>query len=206
MLNSAARVRKWFAGFRSRPVMLSSPHPVSECLRRLAAVTTQRGSTSWYLDPRNASRPDPRLRGDVGPSRISVARFEDAAGRNSYAPWLDARLESAAGGGTTLTGRVGLHPAVTVLIPMIAGVGGLLALGALAGGVALLVSGHLSGLLPAVLIPLALTAFIVSFNTVGLRSLERDIPKLIQEMNEILGSTATFPSPAAVPAADGNGA
>jgi hypothetical protein len=89
---------------------------------------------------------------------------------------------------------------------MIAGVGGLIALAALAGGVALLVSGHLSGSLPAVLIPLALTFFVVGFNTVGLRSLERDIPKLIQEMNGILGSTATFLSPAAVPAADGNGA
>lgn len=73
--------------------------------------------------------------------------------------------------------------------PHIPGVGGLIALAALAGGVALLVSGHLSGSLPAVLIPLALTFFMVGFNTVGLRSLERDIPKLIQEMNGILGST-----------------
>jgi hypothetical protein len=62
-------------------------------------------------------------------------------------------------------------------------------------GVALLASGHISGSLPAVLIPFALTAFIVGSNVAGLRSLDRDIPKLIQEMNGILGSAVTFPQP-----------
>jgi hypothetical protein len=65
--------------------------------------------------------------------------------------------EPAAGRGTTFTGKVGLNPAVMVVIPVIAGVGGLIALGALAGGVALLAEGQLGGLLPAMLIPLALT-------------------------------------------------
>jgi hypothetical protein len=204
MLSSPTDEWSWPAGFRSRPVVLSCPHPDSECLRRLALVTTQRGTTSWYLDPRTAGRPDPRLRGDVGPSRLSVARFEDASGRNSFAPWLDARLEPDPGGGTTLRGRIGLHPAVRILIPLIAGVGGLIAVAAVLGGIALLVHGHLSGLLPAVLIPLGMTAFFAGFNVVGLRSLERDIPKLVEEMNSILDSTATLAEPASVPATDNN--
>jgi hypothetical protein len=72
--------------------------PAGEYLRRLGMVTTTRGMTSWYLDPRTAGRPEPRFRGDTGPARIFVARFA-AAGRSSFAPWLDARLEPAAGGG-----------------------------------------------------------------------------------------------------------
>jgi hypothetical protein len=168
-------------------------------------VTSHRGST-WYLDPRNAVLRDPRFRGDAGPSWISLARFEDAVGRNSFVPWLQGRLEPAAGGGTTFTGRVGLNPAVKAVIPVIAGCGGLIALSALAGGVALLAAGHLGGLLPGVLIPLALITLLVSVNVVGMRSLEREIPRLIQEVNGVLGSTATFPGRAAVPGTDGRGA
>jgi hypothetical protein len=197
MLCSASGAWSWLAGFRSRPVLLSCPHPASECLRRVAVVTTQRGASSRYLGPRNAGLPEPRLRGNVGPSGIFVARFEDAAGRNSFAPWLGARLEPVAGGGATLRGTIGLHPAVRVVSLVIAGVWGLLVVAAVAGGVALLAHGHLSGLLPAVLVPLAMTAFIAGFNVVGLRSLERDIPKLIQEMNAILGLSGTFPGLAA---------
>jgi hypothetical protein len=103
-----------------------------------------------------------------------------------------------------LTGRVGLNPAVKALIPVITGVGALIALGELAGGVSLLAAGHLGGLLPAVLIPLALITLLVSLNVVGLRSLDRETPKFIQEVNGILDSTATLPGPAAVPSTDGH--
>lgn len=154
-------------------------------------VTTHRGATSWYLDRRTVGRPTPRLRGDVGPSLVSVARFEDASGRGSFAPWLDVRLEPAAGGGTTLTGRIGLHPAVQRLMPVITGSFGLLAMALAAGGIVLLVHGDLSGL-PFVLVPLAMTAFLAVLDVAGRRSLERNIPKLIQEMNRVLDSTATF--------------
>ncbi len=205
MPSSASRAQCWLAGFRSRPVVLSSPYPASQCIRRLAVVTTQRGLTSWHIDPRNAGHPAPRFRGDLGPSRVLVARFEDATGRNSFAPWLDASFEAAATGGATLTGTIGLHPAVRVLGPVIAAVAGLIALGGLAAGIAQLASGHLGGSLPVMLIPLALIAGIAGISAVGLRSLVRQIPKLIQEMKEILGSTAAC-RPAAVRAADGNDA
>jgi hypothetical protein len=60
-------------------------------------------------------------------------------------------------------------------------------------GIALLAVGHLGGLLPTVLILLALITLLVSVNVVGMRSLEQAIPNLIQEVNGVLGSTATFP-------------
>jgi hypothetical protein len=183
----AAWVLGWFASFRSRPVVLSSPHPPSECLRRLATVTSQRGY-AWYFNSKNIGRPDPQLRGDVDPSRILVARFQNSLAQNSFVPWLDIRPEPSAEGGTILTGRIGLHPAAKVLLPVLAAGGGLVPLSGLVAGVAQLVSGRLIGALPFVLIPLALGAGTLGFNVAGLRSLEREIPKLIQDMNGILGS------------------
>ena len=64
-------------------------------------------------------------------------------------------------------------------------------------GIAVLAHGHLSGL-PLALWPFAMAAFISGTNFAGLRSLERDIPKLIREINAVLDSTnADFASPAA---------
>lgn len=194
MLSTLADAFSWRAGSHSRPVVLSSPHPASECLRRLDMVTTRRGA-SWYLDRRTVGRPAPRLRGDVGASGILVARWEDARGRNSFAPCLEARLQAGAGGGTTLTGRVGLHPSMRRLMPVIAGVGGLIAVSLLASGIVTLVRGHLTGL-PFVLGPLGLATFVTGLDIAGLRSLERGIPKLLQELNGVLDSTATFAGPA----------
>lgn len=43
-------------------VVLSSPHPVSESLQRLAEVTTSRRATDWYLHQWAPGLPDPRFR------------------------------------------------------------------------------------------------------------------------------------------------
>jgi hypothetical protein len=195
MLSSVTDTRYWLSRFRPRPVVLSAPYPADECLRRLTMVTTHRGAASWYLDPRTAGHPTPRLRGDVDPSRISVARWEDTNGRNSFTPWLDVRLEPTARGGTTLTGTIGLRPEVQGLMPVITGVGGLIATAVIAAGAVQLVHGNVSAL-PLMLGPLAMIAILAVVNVAGLRSLERDIPKLIQETNSVLDSTATFTSPA----------
>jgi hypothetical protein len=40
----------------------------------------------------------------------------------------------------------------------------------------------------------SVAAFFMGFNVAGLRSLKRDIPKLVKEMNGILDSTATLTS------------
>ena len=156
------------AGVQSRPVALSSPYPPGECLRRLTMVTTERGAASWYLDPRTVGRAEPRFRGDAGPSRIFVARFADVAGRNSFAPWLDARLEPAAGGGSTLTGTIGLHPAVRAFIPVLAGVAGLIAVAALIAGL----------------------------RSASLRLPQRPAGELIRDISEVLGLAAASAGPA----------
>jgi hypothetical protein len=126
-----------------------------------------------------------------------VAEWKAASGRNSFVPWLDARLEPDGEGRTTLRGQIGLRPEVMTVLPLIAGVGGLTCMGVVVSGIAVLVRGHLSGL-PLALLPFAIAAFIAGINFAGLRSLERDIPKLIQEINAVLDSTsADLASPAA---------
>jgi hypothetical protein len=187
----------WLAGFRSRPVTLSSPHPASECLQRLATVTTQRGAVSLYFGHRSAQRPQPRLLGYVGPWWISVARVEDAARRNSFAPWLDARTEPSSGGGATFTGRIGLHSSVRLVISVMTGVMSLIAVIGFADAAVLLAHGHLSGL-AAMLLPLCMIALFAALNAAGLRSLERCTPELITELSRILDSTASFTGPASV--------
>jgi hypothetical protein len=182
--------RKWLARFRSRSVSLSSPYPVDECLQRLSRVSTQRGATSWYLSSRTVGRPEPRLRGDVRPSRIIVAEWKAASGRNSFAPWLDARLEPDGAGRTTVRGQIGLRPEVVTVLSFTAGVGGLICVAMAVGGIAVLARGQLSGL-PLALSSFALATFIAGINFAGLRSLERDIPKLIQEVNAVLDSTSS---------------
>jgi hypothetical protein len=95
------------------------------------------------------------------------------------------------------TGRIGLQPAVRVVISVLAAVGGVMAVAGVTGAVVLLVHGHLSGL-AAMLIPLVVIAVFAVLNTAGLRSLERGTPKLVEELNGILDSTATFTGPASV--------
>ena len=159
-------------------------------------VTTRRRATSWYLSPRTVGLPTPRLSGDVGPSRIFVARWEDANGRGSFTPWLDVQLEQAAGGGTTLGGRIGLYPAAGELLAILDGIFGLAAVALVPVGTALLVQGNLRGLV-LMLVPLSMAVLAAGITISGLRSLERGIPKLIQEVNGVLNSTATFTGPAA---------
>jgi hypothetical protein len=55
------------------------------------------------------------------------------------------------------------------LIPVFVGVAGLLAVASLTGGIGLLVPGHLIGLVPAVLAPLALAAVIAALRASSLR-------------------------------------
>ena len=191
-------MRSWSARIRPRPVVLSSPYPTDECLRRLAQVTTTRIPTSWYLDSRTALRPDPRLWGDVSPSGISVVQFAgktSRASRASFAPQLRVRPEPAAGNGTTLTGTIGMEQDSRDIIRVLIGGFGFLALVFIAGGIAIVVGGDLSGLAP-LLAPLAMIATVTPLFIDGMRSLERNIPKLIGDVNKTLRSSATFPGQA----------
>jgi hypothetical protein len=106
-------VRDWTRSevnrYAPRPVVVTSPHPPEECLRRLAAVTTDR-KTGWLLDARTATLPDPLLHGIVSPSGIRVTTFAAIVSRGTCA-WFDAQLEPTPAGGTTLDGTIGLSSA-----------------------------------------------------------------------------------------------
>ena len=95
------RARMRLGSFGRRPVTLSSPYPVAECLQRLAAVTTSRGRTSWYLDPRTAQRPDPLFKGELYRSRTRLTLFTDTNGRNGSIVWLEVRVDPRADGGSS---------------------------------------------------------------------------------------------------------
>ena len=181
------RAHQWAERVTSQPIVLRAPHSPEECRRRLAEVTTPQSALSWHLDAAHAGRPDPRLRGTVEPGWISVARWRDAGGRNSFAPWLDARLEGP-GETTTLTGRVGLASALADLLPFFGGLGSLIILLLFVTGVVGLAQGHLDDL-PFVLVPPGMVVFLIVFVGAGMRSLHHNTPELITEINEILGST-----------------
>jgi hypothetical protein len=182
-----SRTRIWLGSFGRRPLVLSSPYPVAECLQRLAAVTTSRGPTRWYLDSRTALRPDPLFKGELYQSRTRLARFAAARGRDSFVAMLEVRLDPQADGGTALSGWIGM-PAGTFQATMFTVIGGLVSLGLLAAGVVQLVLGHIIGLLPTLAFPLP-AAFIAGFFAIGHRSLESDIAELVHEVNEVLGAT-----------------
>jgi hypothetical protein len=159
MMSPDSRVRTWLGIFRRRPVVLSSPHPVSECLQKLEKVTTFRGPTTRYLDSRTVGRPEPLFRGQVYPSQIKLARFTAEAGRDSFYAMLDVRPEPGADGGTVLSGRIGLPYGGHVVFAAFAAVIGLVSLGLLVAGVAQLALGHLIGLASALAFPLPVIAW-----------------------------------------------
>lgn len=125
-----------------------------------------------------------------------MARWAEVTGRNSSAPWLDARLEPAAGGGARLTGTSGLHPDVRVFRRVSAAVGGLMAAASLAGGIRLLVLGDLGGLGPAVLFPLLVAALVAGTEVACRRLPARRSGELIREISKVLGSAAADTGPA----------
>ena len=170
----------------SWPVGLRAPHSPEECRRRLAQVATTRSAFTWHTDAANVKRPDPRLRGSIGLEWISVARWQDAAGHNSFAPWLNASLDGTADE-TTLTGRVGLARPVAGMLPTFGAIAGLILAVVLVSGVAGLARAQLHDL-PFVLGPLGMALFLVAFMTAGFRSLRGRTPDLIAEINAILGS------------------
>lgn len=168
--------------------------PVSACGGRHG--DDQAGMTSWYLNWRTAGRPVPRFRGDIGLSRIFVARFAAAARRNSFVPWLDARLDPAADGGPrwpndrAVPRRLGVYPCVRWRDRPDSR-------GRPRGGCSPSGAGDLSGLVPAVLASLALTALIAGLRAASLRWPERRAGELLREVNELLGSAAACVGPAA---------
>ncbi len=103
-----ARAGGWLDAMAPHSVTLSCPYPADECVRRLTAVTTDRGPLSWYLDPRTAGRRDPRLFGKAGPplalsGLVALLLRSERNERNRSAARLieelNKILDSAAAGG-----------------------------------------------------------------------------------------------------------
>jgi hypothetical protein len=185
---AGSRARIWLASFGRRPLTLSSPYPVAECLERLAAVTTSRGRTRWYLDSRTALRPDPVFKGELYRSRTRLTLFAQTGGRNQNVVWLEVRLDPRADGGTTLAGWIGV-PAGAFQATLFTALGCLVSLGLLAAGIAQLALGHIIGLAPALASPLPATVA-VGLLVLGRRSLESDIAALAQAVSTVLGPTS----------------
>jgi hypothetical protein len=181
------RARNWLGSFGRRPLLLSSPYPVAECLQRLAAVTSSRGPTTWYLSSRTALLPAPLFKGELHQSRIRLRRFAGAGSQNTFLAMLEVSLDQQADGGTALSGWIGL-PAGVFRATLFVAVGFVVSLSFLATGVVQLALGHLIGLVPAVVFPLP-AAGIIGFFAIGRRSLEPDIAELAREVSEVLGAT-----------------
>jgi hypothetical protein len=173
--------RALFAFLGRRQVVLASPFPPAECGRRLEAVTGRR--LPWRI----GSLP---LQGQVSPAVIRVARRQPAGTRNSLLAWFVGRIEQASDGGTLVAGTIGPDEANQVVFAVISAVWLLIGGSMLAIGLWSLVSGPPE--LPFLLIPLAAAAVYVGFLVVGPRWVGREIQELLDELNAILDSTATF--------------
>ncbi len=179
---------------KRRPVVLMSPHSPDECLRRLAKVTTYRRDR-WYSDWRTATRPDPLFQGELWPTGLRLALFTAVmAGKTrGYGTRFDARIDPAPGGGTTLTGTVGVPGAwagpVVGLVALVIWIGLAVVISA---------SGHL---IPGVGVAIALAVFVLMAILVararqpdpGAERKEAPTPALLRKINSVLDSTSVFP-------------
>jgi hypothetical protein len=180
---------------RLRPIVVTSPHPPQECLRRLAKVTTSRKS-GWYLDWRTATLPDPLFHGEVGPRGIHVGLFTEAGQRGGIRAWFDAQVVPAPGGGSTLTGTIGSPSAQQRATGdiMVVAVWAAAPVVAFIVGVAIAASGHFNFAVgTAIVVPvIAVFALIVSgaydFGP-RLEAAEGPIPGLLGKINGVLDAT-----------------
>lgn len=127
-------------------------------MRRLAAVTSQRGAVLWYLDPKTAPRPDPLLLGYVGKWSIQVYDWAESQSRYGYPSRLEAELHRAPDGGTKLTGQVapgGRAQVAGCTAVLYAVVTPLVLLGVFIAGLVLLSRGYFASAMPPLLIPVA---------------------------------------------------
>jgi hypothetical protein len=168
-----------FAFLGQRQVVLSSPYPPAECAGRLAGATG-RGST-WIA----STLP---LEGRVSPDLIRVARRQS---KHSLTAWFSGRIEQAPDGRTLVAGTVGPNPAVRQVFRLIS-LGWLLIFGVmLAAGLSTLGSGHPQ--LPFILFPIGFAAVYALVLVVSPPIARYEIRGLLDELNTILDSTATFP-------------
>ena len=180
--------------FVERPrVVLSSPHPPAECGPRLETVT---GRRPWNVAgfERRGRLP---LQGRVSPALIRVGRRLPAGSRNNLEALFIGRIEQAPEGGTLVVGTVGPDPSIRILFVVFPIAWLLIGGGLLAGGLWSLVSGHpqLPDLLR-IVIPLVIAFGYAWTLATGPAKVRREVQALLDELNVILDSTASFPDDA----------
>jgi hypothetical protein len=178
-----------------RPVVVTSPYPPEECLRRLAKVTTDRKS-GWYLDWRTATLPDPLFHGAVGPRGIRVSLFSEAGRRGGPLAWFDAQIATAPEGGTALTGTVGSPSAQATAMATVAFVGFWAVAGVVSFvvGIVIAASGHFNaGVGVAIGLPVLLVLSLLAGRGYhpgpGLVPAEAPVPRLLRKIKDVLDST-----------------
>jgi hypothetical protein len=174
--------RSVFAFLGQRQVVLASPYPLAECGRRLEVVTGRPLVGSFSGSP---------LQGRVSPDLIRVVRRQPFNSRNSLVAWFCGRIELAPDGGTLVAGTVGPHPAAQMTFAGVSLVWPLVIGGLVAGGLSSLASGH--PVLPLLLLPIVFAAVYVLIFVIGPPRVRNEIQELLDELNTILDSKATFP-------------
>jgi hypothetical protein len=171
------------------PVAITSPFPPAECGRRLEEATA-RGAIAGSLGPIFTGGPRRRLFGRVSPARVRVSRL--GWGRGGSLPRFDGRIETAPDGGTVLRGTIGPAPGHLPILLVILAEWSVNVLLAVASGIRHVAAGHPHQALPDFLVPsimLAFYVYIVAFAPRQIRSLSK---RLLGELGEILGATATM--------------
>jgi hypothetical protein len=188
----------------SRAVVVRFPHPAEDCLRRLEATTSSRGHL-WYLNPATATQLDPQFRGKVGPGGLELARFRETLGRNSFYAVITGQVEPVTKGDSELRGAVGLVRPVALLLPVLVFGGSIILLGVFTGGVASLVAGHTTNGIPFVLGPVLLAVFEGMLIRWGIRNVQADGVKLVEEVRCLLDGELVDPPPASTEQASARG-
>lgn len=152
---------------------------------RLAAFTAEPGVTGRDGGMPDAGRPAWRLRGEVRLSYVSVGLFGDGSSR--YKAVLAAHADpEAGGGGTSLSGQIGPLGQQWEADVFGTWMFGLVTVGVSAWAIA---SGHVASALFFVLVLLGITAIYAGRMMGGLRSLRREIPRLLEEVTGIIDAT-----------------
>jgi hypothetical protein len=95
-------------------------------MRRTTAGGDGTSRLTVYLHADSVGHREPRFRGTVGPSSLSIARFEETLGRNSFVPFLEGTLTTGQNGGTEIRGSVGLSRSVRLLLNLTLPIGTLI--------------------------------------------------------------------------------
>jgi hypothetical protein len=169
--------------------VITSPFPPAECGRRLEEATA-RGWIAGYLGPVFTGGPRRRLFGRVSPARVRVSRL--GWGRGGSLPRFDGRIETAPDGGAVLRGTIAPPPGFLPILLVILAEWSVSTFLAVASGIRHLGTGYPHLALPDFLLPGIILAFYVYILVFAPRQIRSQRKRLLGELSEILGATATI--------------